>query len=245
MHCNLQILPRQQNANGGSKSNSESVRRGYKGAMPDFSHERRIGGVVAGVDEVGRGPLAGPVVAAAVILPPRLPRGLAGLIDDSKKLSPASRMIALSALRAAGAEIAIAAASVVEIEHINILQASLLAMRRAIARLPRAPAHVLVDGNRTPGCAIPCTAIIGGDGISLSIAAASIAAKVLRDGLMCRLATRHPGYGWETNAGYGAARHLAAITALGPTRHHRMTFGPLLSLVSRQPSERVLLATGD
>ena len=214
--------------------------------MPNFSHERRIGGLIAGVDEVGRGPLAGPVVAAAVILPRRLPRHLAGLIDDSKKLTPASRLLALAALRAAGAEIAIAAASVAEIERINILQASLLAMRRAIARLPRTPEHVLVDGNKTPGCAIPCTAIIGGDGISLSIAAAAIAAKVLRDSLMCRLATRHPGYGWETNAGYGAARHLAAITTLGPTRHHRMTFGPLLSVVSHPSSvATVLLATGD
>jgi len=201
--------------------------------MPDFSHERRIGGVIAGVDEVGRGPLAGPVVAAAVILPRHLPRGVAGLIDDSKKLTPATRLIALSALREAGAEIAIAAASVAEIERMNILQASLLAMRRAIARLPRAPEHVLVDGNKTPGCAMPCTAIIGGDSISLSIAAASIAAKVLRDALMRRLAARHPGYGWETNAGYGAARHLAAITSLGPTRHHRMTFGQL-SVVGSQ-----------
>jgi len=203
--------------------------------MPDFSYETRIGGIIAGVDEVGRGPLAGPVVAAAVILPPHLPRGVAVLIDDSKKLTPARRLIALAALREAGAEIAIAAASVAEIERINILQASFLAMRRAIARLPRAPDHVLVDGNKSPGGAIPCTPIIGGDGISLSIAAASIAAKILRDSLMCRLAARHPGYGWETNAGYGAARHLAAITALGPTRHHRMTFGRLATENYRRP----------
>ncbi len=231
-------MPAQQNAKGGRKSNSESAGAGYKQGMPDFSHERRIGGVIAGVDEVGRGPLAGPVVAAAVILPRRLPRGLVGLIDDSKKLTPASRLIALAALRQAGAEIAIAAASVAEIEQINILQASLLAMRRAIARLPRVPDHVLVDGNSHPGCAMPCTAIIGGDGISLSIAAASIAAKVLRDGLMCRLATRHPGYGWETNAGYAAAQHRAAITALGPTRHHRMTFGPLAVVSGQLPVVR-------
>ncbi len=192
--------------------------------------------MVAGVDEVGRGPLAGPVVAAAAILPLALPAGLAGMIDDSKKLSPARRLLVLAALHAAGAEIAVAAASVAEIERFNILQASLLAMRRAIARLPRAPAHVLVDGNKSPGCAIPCTVIIGGDGISLSIAAASIAAKVLRDGLMARLATRYPSYGWETNAGYGAARHLAAITAFGPTKHHRMTFGQL-SVISRRLSD--------
>jgi ribonuclease HII len=195
--------------------------------MPDFSYERRAGGIVAGVDEVGRGPLAGPVVAAAAILPLALPSGLAAMIDDSKKLTAARRLLVLAALHAAGAEIAVAAASVAEIERLNILHASLLAMRRAIARLPTVPAHILVDGNKAPGCPIPCTVIIGGDGISLSIAAASIAAKVLRDNLMARLALRHPGYGWETNAGYGAARHLAAITAFGPTKHHRMTFGRL------------------
>jgi ribonuclease HII len=211
--------------------------------MPDFSYERRIGGLIAGVDEAGRGPLAGPVVAAAVILPSRLPRGLAGLIDDSKKLTRERRLIALAALREAGAEIAVAAASVAEIEQINILEASLLAMRRAISRLPRAPDHVLVDGNKSPGCAIPCTAIIGGDGISLSIAAASIAAKILRDALMRRLAARHPGYGWETNAGYGAARHLAAIIALGPTRHHRMTFGKLSVVSSQGPVKHPVLTT--
>jgi ribonuclease HII len=196
--------------------------------MPDFSHETRVGGIVAGVDEVGRGPLAGPVVAAAAILPRRLPRGLPEMIDDSKKLTAARRVLVLAALHAAGAEIAVAAASVAEIERLNILQASLLAMRRAIARLPTTPSHVLVDGNKAPGCAIPCTAIIGGDGISLSIAAASIAAKVLRDSLMARLARRYPGYGWETNAGYAGATHRAAIAARGPTPHHRMAFGNLL-----------------
>jgi ribonuclease HII len=136
----------------------------------------------------------------------------------------------LAALLEAGAEIAVAAASVREIERLNIAQASLLAMRRAIVRLPTRPGHVLVDGNKAPGCAMPCTTIIGGDGISLSIAAASIAAKVLRDRLMLRLARRYPGYGWESNAGYPAARHRAAIAILGPTKHHRMTFAPLLGL---------------
>jgi ribonuclease HII len=196
--------------------------------MPDFSHELRLGGVVAGVDEVGRGPLAGPVVAAAVILPNRLPRELAAMVDDSKKLTAARRLLVLAALQAAGAEIAVAAASVAEIQRLNILHASMLAMRRAVARLPRVPDHVLVDGNRVPGCAMPCTALAGGDGISLSIAAASIAAKVLRDGLMCRLDARYPGYGWARNAGYAAASHRAAILAQGATPHHRMAFGPLL-----------------
>jgi ribonuclease HII len=200
--------------------------------MPDFSHERRLGGVVAGVDEVGRGPLAGPVVAAAVILPPRLPDRLAEMIDDSKKMTAARRVLALTALREAGAEIAVAAASVAEIQRLNILHASMLAMRRAVARLPLVPDHVLVDGNRVPGCAVPCTALVGGDGISLSVAAASIAAKVLRDELMCRLGVRYPEYGWARNAGYGAAVHRAAILAHGATPHHRMTFGALLRQIA-------------
>jgi ribonuclease HII len=195
--------------------------------MPDWTYERRIGGVVAGVDEVGRGPLAGPVLAAAVILP-RLPRDLAAMIDDSKKLTAERRVTVLAGLRAAGAEIAIGAASVGEIAELNILHAAMLAMRRAVGRLPRVPGHVLVDGNRSPGCAVPCTTIVGGDGISLSIAAASIAAKVVRDGLMVRLAARYPGYGWETNAGYAGVAHREAIAALGATRHHRMGFGALL-----------------
>src|ERR1700757_620732 len=165
--------------------------------MPDLAHEKRFFGLVAGVDEVGRGPLAGPVFAAAVILPRRLPRGLAGLIDDSKKLSAPRRAAALAALRESGAHIALGAASVADIFALNILHASMLAMRRAIARLLVAPDHVLVDGNRAPGCAVPCTAIIGGDGISLSIAAASIVAKQARDGVMARLALRYPDYGWE------------------------------------------------
>ncbi len=196
--------------------------------MPDFSYERRLGGIVAGVDEVGRGPLAGPVVAAAVILPVQLPEELAGAIDDSKKLTAARRVEVLAWLRAARAEISVAAASVAEIERLNILQASSLAMRRAIGRLPIVPDHVLVDGNRAPGGAVPCTTIVGGDAISLSIAAASIAAKVLRDALMVKLAARYPAYGWAKNAGYGAAVHRAAILAHGATRHHRMGFGVLL-----------------
>ncbi len=199
--------------------------------MPDLSFETRIGGIIAGVDEVGRGPLAGPVLAAAVILPATLPPGLASLIDDSKKLTAPRRAAALAGLRAGGALIGLGAASVREIETLNILHASLLAMRRAIAALPLAPTHVLIDGNRPPGIEIPCTTIVGGDGISLSIAAASIAAKITRDRLMQRLDARHPGYGWAKNAGYAAASHREAILRLGPTAHHRMGFGPLLSNV--------------
>ncbi len=196
--------------------------------MPDLKHEKRIGGIIAGVDEVGRGPLAGPVLAAAVILPARLPRGLAAMIDDSKKLSASARAAALAALRTSGANIAFGAASVPEIARLNILHASMLAMRRAVAALPVTPDHVLVDGNRLPGCPMPGTALVGGDAISLSIAAASIAAKELRDALMRRLHARYPHYGWAQNAGYAAALHRAAIERHGPTRHHRMGFGALL-----------------
>jgi ribonuclease HII len=195
--------------------------------MPDFSYERRIGGIVAGVDEVGRGPLAGPVLAAAVILPRRLPRSLAAQIDDSKKLTAARRVLILAALRDCGAEIALGAASVSEIARLNILHAAMLAMRRALARLPHAE-HALVDGNRAPGCAVPCTTIIGGEAISLSIAAASIAAKVTRDALMARLHIRYPHYGWAGNSGYAASVHRAAIVTHGATPHHRMAFGALL-----------------
>lgn len=196
--------------------------------MPDFSREAAIGGRVAGVDEVGRGPLAGPVLAAAVVLPAKLPEGLALMLDDSKKLTPKKRAAALLVLRASGAEIGVGAASVREIYRLNILHASFLAMRRAIAALPATPDHVLVDGNKTPGIAIPCTALVGGDGLSLSIAAASIVAKEIRDRLMRQLDARYPQYGWARNAGYAAAIHREAIIAHGPTPHHRRGFGPLL-----------------
>jgi ribonuclease HII len=157
-----------------------------------------------------------------------MPRKLAASIDDSKKLTHPVRVEILRRLRASGAEIAIGAASVTEISELNILHAAMLAMRRAIGRLPRCPDHVLVDGNRAPGCAMPCTTIIGGDGISLSIAAASIAAKVVRDRLMTRLHARYPHYGWDSNAGYACTAHRTAIGVHGATPHHRMAFGMLL-----------------
>ena len=181
---------------------------------------------MAGVDEVGRGPLAGPVLAAAVIFPAGVPRRLALLIDDSKRLTPDQRLVAFAAIRASGrAEIGVGAASVAEIERLNILHAALLAMCRAVARLPRRPDLALVDGNQPPGlpCAVRC--VVGGDGLSLSIAAASIVAKVLRDRAMTRLSVRFPGYGWAENAGYGTAEHRAALRRLGPTAHHRPAFG--------------------
>jgi ribonuclease HII len=189
--------------------------------------------VVAGVDEVGRGPLAGPVIAAAVVLPRRLPAALAGMIGDSKAMSAAARELAAVALRACpGVEIGVGAASVAEIALRNILGATLLAMGRAVTRLPRPPALVLVDGNRPPklDCDVRC--IVGGDATEPAIGAASIIAKVLRDRLMARLALRYPGYGWERNAGYPTPPHLAALEQFGPTAHHRSGFGPVARLLA-------------
>ena len=202
--------------------------------MPDYSIESAAGGRVAGVDEAGRGPLAGPVLAAAVVLPRRVPRKLAALLDDSKKLDQGQRDSAFAALllaRAAGQiEIGVGAASVDEIGSINILRAALLAMARAVARLPAPPDLALVDGNQPPplACALRC--VVDGDALCLSVAAASIVAKVLRDRAMTRLAARWPGYGWESNAGYATQFHRAALLRLGPTRHHRAGFGSVRQL---------------
>jgi len=199
--------------------------------VPTFLLERRAGGRVAGVDEVGRGPLAGPVVAAAVVFPTGVPRRLAGLLDDSKKLTAEQRLAAFAALRASGrAEIGVGAASVAEIERLNILRAALLAMCRAVARLQMPPDLALVDGNQPPPLACPVQCVVGGDGRSLSIAAASIVAKVLRDRAMARLAIRFPDYGWGSNVGYATEFHVAALRRLGPTRHHRPSFGTVSQL---------------
>src|SRR4051812_19975282 len=192
--------------------------------MPSLEMELAAGGRVAGVDEAGRGPLAGPVVAAAVVLGRRVPRKLAVLLDDSKKLTAEQRMAAFQALRTSSVEIGIGAASVTEILRLNILHASMLAMRRAVVRLGVAPDLALVDGNFPPklDCAVQC--VVGGDALCLSIAAASIVAKVVRDRAMARLAVRFPGYGWETNAGYATTLHRAALGRLGATPHHREAF---------------------
>ena len=206
--------------------------------MPNFSREAASGGRVAGVDEAGRGPLAGPVVAAAVVFPSGVPEGVAGLLDDSKRLAPPARQAAFAALLACGAaEIGVGAASVAEIGRLNILGASLLAMRRAVLRLPVLPGLALVDGNQPPDLPCPVKCVVGGDGLSLSIAAASILAKVVRDRAMTRLAAVHPGYGWEANAGYPTAPHRAALVRLGPTRHHRLGFGTVrrLALAAHRP----------
>ena len=180
--------------------------------------------LTAGVDEVGRGPLAGPVVVAAVILG----RPIDGLAD-SKQLSAAERL-RLSLLIREHGTVAMAAASVLEIERLNILGATLLAMRRAVGRLGVRPGLVLVDGNRPPVLDLPVRCIVGGDATVPEISAASIVAKVARDRLMALLARRHPGYGWERNAGYGTAEHLAALARLGLNRHHRRGFAPCARL---------------
>lgn len=204
--------------------------------MPHYRFESQHGGRVAGVDEVGRGPLAGPVVAAAVVLGAKMPRGLGKLLDDSKALTEEERDLAYAALRRAQAknlvEIAIGAASVAEIVRVNIFHASMLAMRRAIARLPARPDLVLIDGNAAPllDCAHRC--VVGGDAICFSIAAASIVAKVTRDRAMRRLAVRCPGYGWHENVGYSTPGHRKALAALGASRHHRPTFGAVRALAT-------------
>ncbi len=206
--------------------------------MPDYAAEARYlarhPGPVAGVDEAGRGPLAGPVVAAAVILDvERIPDGL----DDSKKLT-ALRRAALYEAILAWAAVGVGEASVDEIDLLNIRQATHLAMARAVRALGTPPAFALVDGNDAPALPCRCETIIGGDGLSVSIAAASIVAKVTRDRLMAELHKAHPGYGWDHNMGYGTEAHLAAINRLGPCLHHRRSFAPIHKILGRRnPAE--------
>lgn len=184
---------------------------------------------VAGVDEAGRGPLAGPVVTAAVILDPeRLPPGL----DDSKRLS-ADRREALFAAILATADVAVASAAPASIDTLNIRAATLAAMARAVAALPRRPALVLVDGRDRIAVPQACEAIVNGDGTVASIAAASIVAKVLRDRMMARLDRAWPAYGFAAHKGYGSAAHLAALAANGPCPAHRMSFAPVARAAAR------------
>jgi ribonuclease HII len=194
---------------------------------PTFRRERAAlkRGVwpVAGCDEAGRGPLAGPVVAAAVVLDPkRVPRGL----DDSKKLDPATRE-KLYAKICASAEVAVALAPPARIDRDNILRASLWALARAVAALPVKPRLVFVDGRDRIDAGCDCEAVISGDAIIASIAAASIVAKVTRDRLMIRLGLIYPGYGFEHHKGYSVPEHFAALARLGPTIHHRRSFAPV------------------
>lgn len=199
---------------------------------PDLSFETaaRTQGFTAicGVDEVGRGPLAGPVTAAAVILDPdRIPAGL----NDSKALTEARRAALFPAIMAT-AQVSIAHATVAEIDELNILRASHLAMERAVNGLSTRPDHALIDGNLIPkGLTIPATAIVKGDARSLSIAAASIVAKVTRDRIMVDLAQQYPAYGWNVNAGYPTQAHLKALLDFGITPHHRRSFKPVHNIL--------------
>jgi ribonuclease HII len=200
---------------------------GEEEPRPTFRRERAAlkRGVwpVAGCDEAGRGPLAGPVVAAAVILDPgRVPRGL----DDSKKLDRVTREKLYDRI-CASAHVAFALASPARIERDNILRASLWALARAVAALPLRPQLVFVDGRDRIAADCDCEAVVRGDAIIASIAAASIVAKVTRDRLMARLALAHPGYGFERHMGYCVPEHVEALTRLGPTIHHRRTFAPV------------------
>jgi ribonuclease HII len=179
---------------------------------------------LAGVDEVGRGPLAGPVVAAAVILDPQaVPDGL----DDSKNLSAARREELFALIAQSALAIGVASATAAEIDVINIRQATLLAMRRAVAALAIRPVCVLVDGNDPPVLPCACESVIGGDAQIASIAAASIIAKVTRDAMMARLCARYPAYGFSAHAGYGTPQHRAALLAQGPCPEHRYSFAPV------------------
>ena len=179
---------------------------------------------LAGVDEAGRGPLAGPVVAAAVVVTPETPR-LAG-VADSKQLSPRRRE-QLAAAIVSSLPCGVGAASPREIERLNIRRATALAMRRALLHLPAGVEVVLVDGLPMVEIGIPHHALVGGDRRSYAIACASIVAKTVRDRLMRRLAARYPDFGWERNKGYGTPQHLAALARRGPTPHHRMSFAPV------------------
>lgn len=183
---------------------------------------------VAGVDEVGRGPLAGPVTAAAVVLDRAcIPEGL----NDSKQLSPRRREVLAAAIHAT-AQVAVVHVGVEDIERLNILRAAQLAMARALERLAPAPDLALIDGNRMPpGLACPAQTLVRGDARCLSIAAASIVAKVARDRIMVDLAQQHPGYGWEHNAGYPTPEHKRALRNLGVTPHHRRSFAPVRNML--------------
>ena len=212
---------------------------------PTFRRERRAlnQGIwpVAGCDEVGRGPLAGPVVAAAVVLDPkRIPRGL----NDSKKLDAKTRET-LYAKICATAEVAVAFGSTDRIDRDNILRASLWALSRAVKALPVRPQLVFVDGNMKIDCGCDCEAVVSGDALVLSIAAASIVAKVTRDRLMARIGLAHPGYGFERHMGYSVPEHFKALAAHGPTIHHRRSFAPVAARLATLESEDCEAVVGD
>ena len=217
--------------------------------MPDLSFECAAADrgyrLVAGIDEAGRGPWAGPVVAAAVILDPAaLPPMIRAEVNDSKALAPSRRTALFDALRD-HARVGIGRAEVAEIDAENILQASLRAMARAVEALPCAPDWALIDGNRMPTLPCPGQCVVKGDALSLSIAAASIVAKVTRDRIMTGLAADHPGYGWERNMGYGTREHRDALERLGVTAHHRRSFAPILKILSPDTTGLLDLDSGE
>jgi ribonuclease HII len=206
--------------------------------MAHYIFESRIlakmGGPVAGVDEAGRGPLAGPVVAAAVVFEKgRVPRGL----DDSKVMSEAAREEAYIAIMAMALAVGVGEASVEEIDLVNIRQATHLAMARAVRALALQPIFALVDGNDAPALPCPCDTLVGGDGRSASIAAASIIAKVTRDRMMAALHETFPVYGWRKNKGYGTEEHLSALGRHGATLHHRRSFAPVHNILYGDKAE--------
>lgn len=196
-------------------------------SAPHFERERQLGCLTAGIDEAGRGPLAGPVVASAVVFLHE--RDVPPGVNDSKTL-PRARRSELARQIWNAAYVGIGVAEVEEIDRLNILHASMLAMRRAFADLPVAAQAALVDGNRAPSLPVAAQPVVGGDGICLSIAAASIVAKVARDAYMESLSAHHPHYRWCRNAGYGTREHLEALETHGPTPHHRQSFHPVRQL---------------
>jgi len=203
---------------------------------PSFIYEDACEGIVCGIDEVGRGPLAGPVVAAAVVIDRgRMPMDVLSVINDSKKLTARKREYLFNKIHEFS-HVAIAECSVEEIDDINILQASLRAMKNACGRLGLKPDAALVDGNKPPKLECPVQTLVGGDAKSFSIAAASIVAKHYRDELMKRIANDFPHYGWERNAGYGTAAHLKAMEIHGVTLHHRRSFAPVAKMLLKDSS---------
>lgn len=205
--------------------------------MPGWSNEKRYAGPVCGIDEAGRGPWAGPVVAAAVILDRK--RGIGGL-DDSKVLTPARREELYARIRQRAVAIGIGAASAAEIDLLNIHAATLLAMRRAALRLRTAPVAALVDGKFCPILPWPAEAIVDGDALSVSIAAASIVAKVVRDRAMQKLGRRYPAYGFEAHKGYRAPQHGEALATHGPCPHHRRSFRPVAEALRTARNPHIL-----
>ncbi len=208
--------------------------------MPHYIYESRLlktmAGPIAGVDEAGRGPLAGPVVAGAVIFKRgRIPKG----IDDSKQMSPEAREEMYARILESAVAWGVGEASVDEIDLLNIRQATHLAMARAVRAMAVAPMFALVDGNDAPALPCPCDTLVDGDARSVSIAAASILAKVTRDRMMRALHEEHPGYGWITNMGYSTEEHLAALEKIGPCVHHRRSFAPIRRLLSPDLAEEM------